>query len=129
MLPWCAEFRIGELEKEGLALVCVFFFLLPPKLILVDTPWYVFTLYIYPSRNLDAALIALSSVRADPTYEAIHNILRCGSVWFSKIENPKVLFLKIVNTSVGFGAFMYRTVRFGAVSRYTKSYGACGSVL
>ena len=27
-------------------------------------------------------LISLSSVRADPAYEAIHYLLRCGSVWF-----------------------------------------------
>ena len=35
---WCAEFLIGELEKEGLALVRVFFFLLPPHQLIV-IPW------------------------------------------------------------------------------------------
>ena len=42
-------------------------------------------------------------------------ILRCGSVRFSKI----------VNATVRFGAFMYPTVRFGVVFRCTcKTYGA-----
>ena len=58
-------------------------------------------------------LISLSSVRADPACEAIHYILRCGSVLFWKIENPRVRFSKIVNASVWFGAFMYRTVLLG----------------
>ena len=53
-------------------MVSVFFFLLPPQSVNRYT-LVCFSLYIiYLSRHLDAVLISLSSVRADPAYEAIH---------------------------------------------------------
>ena len=80
----CADFLIGELEKEGLALVCVFFFLLPPQSVNIY-PGMFFSLYIYPTRHLDAVLISLSSVRADPAYEAINYV----SVSKSRVSMPQ----------------------------------------
>ena len=38
---------------------------------LIDIPWCVFSLYIYPSRHFDAVLFSLSLVRAGPAYESI----------------------------------------------------------
>ena len=38
---------------------------------LIDIPWCVFSLYIYPSRHFDAVLFSLSLVRAGTAYESI----------------------------------------------------------
>ena len=68
------------------------FFLLPPQSVNRYTlvPWYVFSLYIiYPSRHLDAVLISLCSVRADPAYEAIHHAVVVGQDDGTDVEEQK----------------------------------------
>ena len=48
-----------------------------------------FSLYIYPTRHLDAVLISLCSVRADPAYEAIHHAVVVGQDDGTDVEEQK----------------------------------------
>ena len=67
----CAEFRVGELDEQGLALVCVCFCFASILNHLTKDTLYVFSLYIIcHSSPFDTVLISLSPIQADPVYEA-----------------------------------------------------------